>query len=123
MGTVANYFMALAKKDDEPYPTVSLRKYPKAAEGAEHFATYKCQQCHPAQITADAPSADQLAPNLAMASGRLRPDWIEVWLRDPQSQMPGTRMPSFFYDDGEYFFDTAPEEIEALRDYLMTLSP
>jgi hypothetical protein len=35
--------------------------------------------------------------------------------------MPGTKMPSFFYEDGEYFFDEAPDHIEAIRDHLMTL--
>jgi hypothetical protein len=35
--------------------------------------------------------------------------------------MPGTKMPSFFYEDGEYFFDEAPDHIEAIRDHLMKL--
>src|SRR5262249_58367770 len=42
---------------------------------------------------ADKPS---LAPNLQMASGRLRHDWINDWIRRPDEWMPGTRMPTNF---------------------------
>jgi cytochrome c2 len=122
-GTAANYFMALAKKNDDPYPLPALQSFPHAKDGAQFFAIYKCQQCHPAKVTAaSAADRSQLAPNLAMASKRLRPDWVVAWLTDPQTQMPGTNMPTFFYADGEYFFPEAPQHIEALRDYLMTFS-
>ncbi len=121
-GVVANYFMAVADAHDNPYPQADLLTYADSGSGSGLFELYKCQQCHPSgALSADAPSASELAPNLSLAKNRLRPDWIVSWLTDPQSQMPGTRMPNFFYDDGEYFTDEAPEEIEALRDYLMTL--
>ena len=61
-----------------------------------------------------------MAPNLSLAKDRLRPEWIVDWLRDPQNEMPGTKMPSFFYVDGEYFFDEAPDHIDAIKDYLMS---
>ncbi len=43
-----------------------------------------------------------LAPNLQMASTRLRHDWIADWIRRPDEWMPGTRMPTNFpkADDG-----------------------
>lgn len=122
MGTVANYFMALAKKNSEPYPLAALQAYPHARDGAALFAEYKCAQCHPSKVVPGATAdASQLAPNLTLARERLRPDWIVEWLKDPQNQMPGTNMPTFFYADGEYFFDEAQQHIVALRDHLMTL--
>jgi hypothetical protein len=44
-----------------------------------------------------------LAPNLQMASTRLRHDWINDWIRRPDEWMPGTRMPTNFPkgDDGK----------------------
>jgi mono/diheme cytochrome c family protein len=121
IGTIANYFMAASKVQDKPYPQADLGSYPKAAPGSDYFTLYKCQQCHPTGPATGEVSASELAPNLTMAKDRLRPDWIVAWLTDPQSQMPGTKMPSFFYEDGEYFFDEAPDHIEAIRDHLMTL--
>jgi len=121
LGTIANYFMAAADAHDSPYPQADLVSYPDADDGTQYFEMYKCQQCHPTGETTGEVSASELAPNLTLAKGRLRPDWIVDWLTDPQSQMPGTKMPSFFYEDGEYFFDEAPEHIEAIRDHLMTL--
>ena len=46
----------------------------------------------------NAPGVDRanLAPNLQMASRRLRHDWINDWIRRPDEWMPGTRMPTNF---------------------------
>lgn len=53
----------------------------------------------------NAPGVDRasLAPNLQMASTRLRHDWINDWIRRPDEWMPGTRMPTNFPkgDDGK----------------------
>ena len=38
---------------------------------------------------------ESLAPNLARATDRLRPDWVVRWLIKPQSFMPYTSMPAF----------------------------
>jgi mono/diheme cytochrome c family protein len=121
LGTITKYFMAAGHAQDRPYPQVDLASYPNAAEGAQHFTLYKCQQCHPTGANTGGVSASELAPNLSMAKERLRADWIVAWLTDPQAQMPGTNMPSFFYSDGEYFFEEAPQHIEALRDHLMRM--
>jgi hypothetical protein len=69
------------------------------------------------------------APNFLLAKERLRPDWIPVWLKNPQALMDGTRMPSFwdFSDEAhpvspsKLFGGDAKAQIEALRDYLMHL--
>jgi hypothetical protein len=48
-----------------------------------------------------------LAPNLQMASTRLRHDWINDWIRRPDEWMPGTRMPTNF-PKGENGARTSP---------------
>ena len=47
-------------------------------------------------VSPEGKSAADLAPDLTMASTRLRADWIVKWLDDPQKLLPGTRMPDFF---------------------------
>jgi mono/diheme cytochrome c family protein len=75
------------------------------AAGKKVFELLKCAQCHPRSLEdMNRPGVDRasLAPNLQMASTRLRHDWIADWIRRPDEWMPGTRMPTNFPkgDDG-----------------------
>jgi cytochrome c551/c552 len=51
-----------------------------------------CLKCH---ATGD-PAHDKIAtaPNFLLAKERLKPDWVERWISDPQAVSPGTSMPS-----------------------------
>jgi len=51
-----------------------------------------CLKCH---ATGD-PQHDRIAtaPNFLLAKDRLKPDWAERWVLDPQAISPGTSMPS-----------------------------
>jgi cytochrome c2 len=51
-----------------------------------------CLKCH---ATGD-PGHDKIAtaPNFLLAKERLKPDWVERWITDPQAVSPGTSMPS-----------------------------
>jgi cytochrome c551/c552 len=51
-----------------------------------------CLKCH---ATGD-PNHDKIAtaPNFLLAKERLKPDWVERWITDPQAVSPGTSMPS-----------------------------
>jgi cytochrome c2 len=63
-----------------------------------------CLKCH---ATGD-PSHDKIAtaPNFLLAKERLKPDWVERWITDPQAVSPGTSMPSglFRQQDNRYVF-------------------
>jgi cytochrome c2 len=54
-----------------------------------------CTTCHTGGFTKDPAQA----PNLHFAKGRLRADWMEAWIANPQSFLPYTSMPAF-WDDG-----------------------
>ena len=51
-----------------------------------------CLKCHQ---TGD-PNHDKIAtaPNFLLAKERLKPDWVQRWITDPQAISPGTAMPS-----------------------------
>lgn len=66
-----------------------------------------CAHCH-----ADASVASKKAPSLADAGGRLKPEWIRAWLKDPHAVKPGTTMPKVVQD---------PEAVEPLTHYLASL--
>ena len=127
--TLVRFFAASA---NVPYPYVSVRLTPPPKELAEAKAMVddqlKCFKCH----TAGSPTAEQdpaaLAPNLELAKHRLRPDWVEAWLKNPQALQDGTRMPNFFTADNfdtvmypNYFGGSQLKQIRALRDFVMTL--
>ncbi|HEY6065719.1 MAG TPA: hypothetical protein VIY96_06155, partial [Thermoanaerobaculia bacterium] len=86
------------------------------AAGRKVFELLRCKQCHPRnEQEMNAPGVDRasLAPNLQMASTRLRHDWISDWIKRPDEWMPGTRMPTNF-PKGEDGKRTSP--IAALLD-------
>ena len=62
------------------------------------------------------------APDLTMARQRLNPNWILKWLKDPQKVQPGTKMPSFYPGGPDNVLGGKEDlQIEALRDYLMSI--
>lgn len=75
------------------------------AVGGVVFDMLQCARCHPAGESAlEGVSAAELAPSLLMAPDRLRHDFVPHWIMDPQSWIPGTKMPANFQklDDGSF---------------------
>jgi cytochrome c2 len=128
-GILGRYFSALDKVD---YPYISTAIADATPEklkaGSELFVNAKCQSCHPtgSQLPPGRDPSD-LAPDLALAHTRLRPDWILKWLEDPQKIAPGTRMPTFFSADDtgarhspwkDILGGDPKNQIEAIRDHV-----
>lgn len=119
---IASYFAANDKVifpfESAPVQTAST----SIAAGKDLFTQFKCLQCHQLSgASASGLKASDLAPDLSMASLRLRREWIAQWLKDPQKVMPGTKMPSFFYSDGDPLMEDPDSKIMAIRDYVLTL--
>ena len=67
-----------------------------------------CLKCH---ATGDAAhDKNATAPNFLLAKERLKPDWVERWIIDPQAISPGTSMPSgLFRREGEHWVFSGPD--------------
>ena len=127
---LVHYFAAASNKSF-PYLTAEAR--PLGAERAKEadalFKELQCANCHVVGQMRPGQDPGSAAPNLVLAKERLRPDWIPLWLKNPQALMDGTRMPSFwdFSDEAhptspsKLFDGDAKAQIDALRDYLMHL--
>jgi cytochrome c2 len=116
------YFVAIAAPNERP---AGAPVGAAAAAGRELFELLKCQQCHVlGSIPPDQPTAN-LAPDLRLSHERLQPDWILAWLRHPSAILPGTRMPTFWPDYPQSFYEPlnhdGAAQIRAIRDYLLTL--
>lgn len=107
---LVEYFAAL---DDQPYPYIT-RPPPhftseRLARAQQLFDQLQCAKCHAAE---GRPPPDPQAPSLDIAKHRLQPEWVEMWLKEPQMISPGTAMPSF---------GLADEDNRLLADYLRIL--
>ncbi len=99
LNDLTRYF-AFLDRATYPFLTSEYAAQPaRWAAGKKLFEVFRCKQCHPrSEQEMNAPGVDRasLAPNLQMASRRLRHDWINDWIRRPDEWMPGTRMPTNF---------------------------
>lgn len=119
-------------RDDQPFPFTETVKVdtnsPAHAVAKEMFSpsVMNCARCHINEgKTPEGMSPANWAPDLAPAAVRLKPDWVIRWLGDPQSLVPGTRMPAF-WPEGEpspmpQLGGDSMEQRKAVRDYIFSL--
>jgi mono/diheme cytochrome c family protein len=120
-----NFFNGLSKVE-QPYVYVDDRKIsPEAVDAARQLVNkdyFNCFSCHQQGERKPEGPVEGWAPDLTMARQRLNPQWIVKWLKDPQKVQPGTKMPSFYPGGPDNILGGKEDlQIEALRDYLMTL--
>jgi len=72
---------------------------------------YGCFGCHKTSPTGP---GGIVGPNLSTAANRLKPGWIAVWLKDPESVRPDSPMPNF---------GLSGQEIQYLMAYILSLGP
>src|SRR5712671_861731 len=95
LGKLVRFFQALSRQPfpyiPEPAPALTAKETDMARSLFSSTAA-PCLKCH---ATGD-PAHDKTAtaPNFLQAKGRLKPDWVERWIIDPQAISPGTSMPS-----------------------------
>jgi cytochrome c551/c552 len=95
LGKLVRFFQALAR---QPFPYIPeevpllTAKETEMARSLFSSTAAPCLKCH---ATGD-PAHDRTAtaPNFLLAKARLKPDWVERWMIDPQAISPGTSMPS-----------------------------
>jgi cytochrome c2 len=127
-GTLVKYF-ASASRRSFPYLTVETpRPPPPAARAAlRMFRDLQCTSCHAVGKAAPLLDPAAAAPDFLLARKRLRPDFIPLWLANPNAQMDGTRMPAYWDPDPSIpaphasFGGDKRAQREALRDLIMHL--
>jgi hypothetical protein len=135
LGKLVRFFQALAR---QPFPyipeevPVLTAKETEMARSLFSSTAAPCLKCH---ATGD-PVHDRFAtaPNFLQARGRLKPDWVERWIIDPQAISPGTSMPSglFKRENGHWVFSGPTpasfhgydkDQTKLLVDYILQLTP
>jgi cytochrome c551/c552 len=135
LGKLVRFFQALAR---QPFPYIPeevpllTTKETEMARSLFSSTAAPCLRCH---ATGD-PAHDRFAsaPNFLQARGRLKPDWMERWIVDPQAISPGTSMPSnlFKRENGHWVFSGPTpasfqgydkDHTKLLVDYILQLTP
>jgi mono/diheme cytochrome c family protein len=122
---LVSFFNGLSKVDI-PYAYIDDKKIPpENIEAARQLVSkdyFNCFSCHQQGDKKPEGPVDGWAPDLQMARQRLNPNWILKWLKDPQKVQPGAKMPSFFPGGPDNILGGKEDlQIEALRDYLMSI--
>ena len=132
---LVRFFVALSQQPlpyiPEQVPTLTAKENDMARSLFSSTAA-PCLKCH---ATGD-PAHDKIAtaPNFLLAKERLKPDWVERWITDPQAVSPGTSMPSglFKQENNQWVFagPTPPtfngyqgDHRKLLTDYIFQLTP
>ncbi|HLX13034.1 MAG TPA: cytochrome c, partial [Bacteroidota bacterium] len=126
IASVTKYFLALNNSDLEIRDYKQFQTDPVIAQdGNKLFEEFQCLSCHYTGTIPEGKSLGDLAPNLAMARDRLKPDWVLDWIAHPDSISPGTRMPTFYPDmqspDPDMMGGNSKEQIRALRDHVFSI--
>jgi cytochrome c551/c552 len=135
LGKLVRFFQALSR---QPFPYIPEQvpaltaKETDMARSLFSSPAAPCLKCH---ATGD-PVHDRTAtaPNFLQAKGRLKPDWVERWIIDPQAISPGTSMPSGLFkreNDRWVFSGPTPasfqgydrDQTKLLVDYILQLTP
>jgi mono/diheme cytochrome c family protein len=122
---LVNYFNDLSKLEI-PFTHFDERTVPKEHLDAARLLVTKdyfnCFSCHQQGEKKPEGPQEGWAPDLNLAYRRLNPNWLIKWLQDPQKVQPGTKMPSFFPGGPDNILGGKDDrQIEALRDYIMSL--
>ncbi|HEY1268987.1 MAG TPA: c-type cytochrome, partial [Candidatus Binatia bacterium] len=125
VNTLINFFNGMSKVD-LPFSSFDESKVPKEYIEAGKILVgkdyFNCFSCHQQGEKKPEGPAEGWAPDLTLARSRLNPNWIIKWLHDPQKVQPGTKMPSFFPGGPDNVLGGKDDlQIEALRDYIMSL--
>ncbi|MDE0961420.1 MAG: c-type cytochrome [Planctomycetota bacterium] len=114
---------AIYAADHEPPPEPLIPTFSVESRKVGHQLTgtdgFRCIDCHK---FAGHDSLGEPAYDLALMTDRLQPRWFHEYMKDPQSKRPGTRMPTFWFDDLSLFPDLlqgdTDAQVEALWTYL-----
>jgi hypothetical protein len=132
---LVRFFQALSQQPmpyiPEQVPTLTAKETEMARSLFSSTAA-PCLKCH---ATGDAAHDEHAtAPNFLLAKERLKPDWVERWITDPQAISPGTSMPSgLFRRENDHWVFAGPtppsfqgydqDHTKLLVDYIFQLTP
>ena len=98
----------IAQSTPSPYAQRLAGKAPQAPSapdanavqaGTTVYGESFCASCHATQNAAGNLVGGDLGPELTRVGSKVKPEWLEQWLRDPAGFAPNTKMSHYRFDD------------------------
>jgi cbb3-type cytochrome oxidase cytochrome c subunit len=81
--------------------TVSAKTSADPTLGPSLYGESFCASCHAVQNAAGNMVGGDIGPELTRVGTKVRPEWLQAWLRDPRSYDPQTAMPHYRFNDAQ----------------------
>ena len=79
--------------------TVSAKASADPAAGGSLYGESFCASCHAVQNTAGNMVGGDVGPELTRVGTKVKPEWLQAWLRNPRVYDPATGMPHYRFND------------------------
>ncbi len=91
----------IANSTAVPGDSDSLSAKPAAdpSAGPSLYGESFCASCHAVQNAAGNVVGGDVGPELTRIGSKVKPEWLQSWLRDPRVYDPGTAMPHYRFND------------------------
>jgi cytochrome c2 len=73
----------------------------RSREGASLYGESFCASCHAVQNAAGNMVGGNVGPELTRVGSKVKPEWLQAWLRNPRNYDPRTGMPHYRFNDGQ----------------------
>jgi mono/diheme cytochrome c family protein len=80
---------------------VSAKAAPDPAAGASLYGESFCASCHAVQNAAGNLVGGDVGPELTRVGSKVKPEWLQAWLRNPRAYDPETAMPHYRFSDAQ----------------------
>jgi mono/diheme cytochrome c family protein len=81
--------------------SVSAQAASDPTAGASLYGESFCASCHAVQNAAGNMVGGDVGPELTRVGSKVKPEWLQAWLRNPRSYDSGTAMPHYRFNDAQ----------------------
>jgi mono/diheme cytochrome c family protein len=93
----------IANSTPQPGDTAALSAKASSdpAAGASSYGESFCASCHAVQNAAGNLVGGDVGPELTRVGNKVKPEWLQGWLRNPRAYDPETAMPHYRFNDSQ----------------------
>jgi cytochrome c1 len=81
--------------------TLSAKASSDPAAGPSLYGESFCASCHAVQNAAGNMVGGDVGPELTKVGSKVKPEWLQAWLRNPRAYDPETGMPHYRFNDSQ----------------------
>jgi cytochrome c1 len=81
--------------------TISQKAATDPAAGASLYGESFCASCHAVQNAAGNLVGGDIGPELTRVGSKVKPEWLQGWLKNPRAYDPKTEMPHYRFTDSQ----------------------